>query len=369
MRPLVLCALLAGCGEKVVEMTLKLPSSDIVSAHDTSCVTAIEVWANGATYPTDSNDSKRDCIEPTAAANYGDIRDEMRGKFELSIPDSGLGGIEIYGYTAPCQVPDTDPNDPIKWELIFYASADYDGSDSIVLPITPNLSCARRPVTTKPLDILKLAAGGATACTVAELPDAMGGVSFGTMSPRPFTTNLDWWGGLTGAPLTNHVATFDAYMQPGADNCVAAFAGNAQLVTMACLANGRNACAPAGTIEVPVINGTVSFASLDTTKTQKYRGAVFGLAWTAAAPAANVTVTVDDPDKENAEVVYMDMPAGVENGTGKLTPLAQQSTNAKGLFMVYTNGFVTITVSNGATSRKVRVGGVADYPAVTLVTL
>lgn len=369
MRPLVLCALLAGCGEKVVEMTLRLPAADVVTTHDTSCVTAIEVWANGTTYPTDGNDTKRDCIEPTGAADYGDLRDEMRGKFELAIPESGLGGIEIYGYTAQCQVPDNAGDDPIRSELIFYASAEYDGSDSIVLPITPNVSCARRAVTTKPLDILKLAAGGATACTAAELPDAMAGVSFGTMSPRPFTNNLDWWGGLTGGPLTNHVATFDAMMQPGTDSCVAAFAGNPQLVTMACLNPGLNACAPAGTIEVPVINGTVSFASLDTVKAQKYKGAVFGLAWAAGAPVGNVTVTVDDADKENAEVVYMDMAAGVENGTGKLTPLAQQSTNARGLFMVYTNGFVRITVSNGATSRKLRVGGLTDYPAVTLVTL
>src|SRR5687768_3953562 len=105
MRPLVLCALLAGCGEKVVEMTLKLPASDLVASHDTSCVTAIEVWANGTTYPTDINDSKRDCIETTGAAKYSDIRDEMLGQFELAIPDSGLGGIEIYGYTAQCTVP------------------------------------------------------------------------------------------------------------------------------------------------------------------------------------------------------------------------------------------------------------------------
>jgi hypothetical protein len=368
MRPLVLCALLAGCGEKVVEMTLKLPASDLVTSHDTSCVTAIEVWANGTTYPTDSNDSKRDCIEPTGAPKYGDIRDEMRGKFELSIPDSGLGGIEIYGYTAQCQVPDNAGDDPIKSELIFYASADYDGSDSIVLPITPNVSCTRSPVTTKPLDILKLAAGGATACTAAELPDLMAGVSLGTMSPRPFTENLDWWGGLTGGPLTNHVATFDALLQPGLESCIAAYAGNPDLVSMACIPSGRNACAPAGTVEIPLINGNVAFASLDATKALEYKGAVFVLVY-GAAPIANATVAIDDADKEDAEVVFMDMPAGVENGTGKLTPLAQQSTNAKGLFMVYTNGFVNITVSNGGVSRKLRVGGIADYPAATLVTL
>jgi hypothetical protein len=368
MRRLVLCALLAGCGEKVVEMTLKLPAPDLVASHDTSCVTAIEVWANGTTYPTDINDSKRDCVEPTAAAKYGDIRNEMLDQFELAIPDSGLGGIEIYGYTAQCQVPDNAGDDPIKSELIFYASADYDGSDSIVLPITPNVSCARRAVTTKPLDILKLAAGGATPCLAAELPDAMAGVSLGTMSPRPFTENLDWWGGLTGGALANHVATFDAFTQPGLESCVAAYAGNPDLVSMACIPSGRNACAPAGTIEVPVIHGNVAFASLDSTKALKYKGTVFGLVY-GAAPIANATITVDDADKANAEVVFVDMPAGVENGIGKLTPLAQQSTNAKGLFMVYTNGFVTITISNAGVSRKLRVGGITDYPAATLVTL
>ncbi|MEJ7598773.1 MAG: hypothetical protein WKG01_12770 [Kofleriaceae bacterium] len=371
MKPWIVYVLLAaGCGDKVIELSLRLPSSEVAAQNDTACVTAIEVIAEGNDYPNDPNDLRRDCIEPGAVPTYSAIRDAVRGKFELAIPSSGLGRIAMRGHAGNCEPIVDIPDDPVKPDLIFYGGSEYDGGDSLVVPLVPNLSCTRRAVTAKPLDVLKLAAGGATPCVTAELADLQAGVSVGTLSPRPFDDELEYWGGVSGASLANHVASFEALMQPGAGSCVAAYAGNPLLVTIGCLpTGGRNACTPQGILEVPVINSDVAFASLDQTKITRYEGAVFGLVYGAAAPIANATVTIDAADQDRAEVVYLDMATGVENGVGRLTPLAQTSTGPDGLFVVYTNGLVTVTVGTGATTRKVRVGSLGDLPAVVLVAL
>jgi len=56
----------------------------------------------------------------------------MRGKFDVTIPPSGLSGVELFGRRGSCKGSDDGlpPGD-----LVFYAGSRYVGGDSISLPM------------------------------------------------------------------------------------------------------------------------------------------------------------------------------------------------------------------------------------------
>src|SRR4051812_314351 len=95
MRFAPLLLVVSACADPVVEMQLVLPKQSM----DTSCVTAVEVHANGATYPQVKEDRVISCIDIKPAATYAGVQTAIRGKFELGVPDTGLAGLEIFGWS------------------------------------------------------------------------------------------------------------------------------------------------------------------------------------------------------------------------------------------------------------------------------
>ena len=66
MRRAWMVLALGGCwGEKAIEVSLQVPSAAVAAPYDTSCVSAVEIYVDGANYPNDDADFLRDCIDLT----------------------------------------------------------------------------------------------------------------------------------------------------------------------------------------------------------------------------------------------------------------------------------------------------------------
>src|SRR5690348_11323150 len=99
MKSVVTLALLAACSDPVIEMQLVLPEN--ADNFDTTCINAVEVRVTGANYLQDGDDYQRSCIDIKSSAGYAAIRNAIRGRFEVLIPDTGISGVEIYGWSGP----------------------------------------------------------------------------------------------------------------------------------------------------------------------------------------------------------------------------------------------------------------------------
>ena len=244
MRSLVALTLLAGCTDPVVDMELVLPDS--TAMFDTSCITAVEVHVTGENYLQDDDDYEHSCIELQGGSSYTAIRDAIRGKFDVDVPDSGITGIEIYGWSGP--TPCNEYSEPyVTPDLLFYGRGGYIGQDTVVVPVTPTLSCARKQLNVRMFDMIALA-GGAT-CQVAGMPVGDVGVGVGTLVPRLYGKGSEFFGNLTGAASTNNLASFMAPTQTGPKSCLALDGGGEQWGgSTGCVVGGASVCAAAGDI-------------------------------------------------------------------------------------------------------------------------
>ena len=96
-------------------------------------------------------------------------------------------------------------------------------------------------------------------------------------------------------------------------------------------------------------------ASQDQTMVNEFGALVIGAVY-GTAPVANAQVTIDEADADKGQVVYFDMPAGVEDGIGALTPRAGTSTGPSGLFGIYTMSMLHVTiVRSSPAGRNVNV--------------
>ena len=364
--------LLCACSEPVVEMHLVLPSNTTTPMPllDTSCVTAVEVHAIGANYPADARDLTTSCQEFKPAATYTDVAATIRGKFELNIPAGGLSGLEMFGWSGqqPCamqqmfQTPD----------LIFWADANYVGAQQIDLKLQPNLGCQRDTVKVRMVDMIGLAIAGTanTAnCTAAEIPDTAGnaGVGSGTIIPREFEGNLQFFGNTEGNNQVNGLSTFQTPDIPGPKTCFAIDAGWDGGGATSCIVGGPPVCAGAGETEAAVLPQAVVNAAinLDTSLAGMWSGIVVGGVWsgTAKTPVSGATVTVDP---SQGIIVYVD-PVGV---TGLKKSASQSATGASGLFVLYTNTVPSVTVMGPSGSpRMVTMSSPYDRVGASLISL
>jgi len=359
--PLMLAA--AGCfSEKAIDLQLEPPPSSIASQYSPSCVASVEVWLNGATYPTNEDDASRGCV-PLANKNtmtWDAILDAVRGQYEADMPDSGFGGVEVYGYAGPCEAGALN-----DYDLIFYSHVEYEGGDTVKVPITPNLSCEQADIKVRPIDLLKLIKTG----QCAQATYAVGKMALTTLSPYPWTNALTWWGGQNGANIAaDGTATFRGLTKTGPDTCLALSNFTSVWESVSCAGPPeQRACATGAEIETPVINFNVATATQELPKITKWGSLVVGAAW-GTAPLAGATVTIDPASA--GEVVYYDMPAGVENGVGGLTVRGGTATGPSGLFGIYTRELVKITIShNGRTATRMVGGYDSEYSQVALVKL
>ena len=355
-RGLVLLAtLVAGCAEPVIEMSLRMPGADSGASFDMSCVQMIEVIAYGNDYANQPTDFTRACRELTSpAATFEDLRREMLGNFDLRIPPTGLASIEVYGRVGTCDPPDPGDYPP---DVLFYGGAAYTGDEQITIPLQGMLSCKLTPVTARPLDILKLAAAPAD-CPGAALPDGEGAyVDIGIIDRR----STGHW-----VRRGQHVRQADGWhrdvmarMETSKHACVAVSAYSGELDTSTCLVTNPPLCG--GPMEVATLDYQLAQGLLDPAMEASWSTAVIGAVWTSTptrGPVQGARVTVPS---NLGEVQYVEPGAIV---TRNLT-----ATGASGLFVLYTDSIVSVTVGGAGTTRSVRLGADPGLTAVSLVVL
>jgi hypothetical protein len=360
-RAVWILTILGGCGDKAVDVSLQLPGATTSAMYDTSCVTAVEVYVNGGNYPTDASDYLLDCIDVTKAApTFGELRDRIRGQFEMKIPASGLSGIELYAYNGTCNAAfDRD------FDLIAYGSAAYAGQDDIQLPVLPNLSCKQDSYQLRAVDILKYS----KTANCDQSTWTGGRLGLASITPLPFTGAANWWGGQAATPVNGGVVTVLGRAQGiGAKSCLAGWLDTDQDQVTCMPPAEQRVCATGGELEVPVINPAVGYSSANPAKISQWGSVVYGVVVGPGA-LANATVTLDPADNDKGEVVYFDLPTGVETGTGMLLAHTGASTGPSGLFGVYTESMVHITVTANGKSVKRLVGVEETYLSAVVVKL
>lgn len=355
--------LLAGCwDDKAVEVSLLLPAASTAAMYDTSCVTAVAIYANGGNYPDDTADFLTDCIDiPSPAASYAGLREQIRGKLDMKLPGSGLSGVEIYGYNGSCASARS-----ADYDLLMYGSVAYDGQDEISLPIVPNLSCGAKDYPIRAVDILKYVKTQSCAMSVW----TEGKIGLSTMSPIPFTDETSWWGGQSSAPATTGVATVRGLAEGiGPKSCLAASLFTNAYYAVTCMPPAdQRVCASGAELEAVMINLNVGYDSWDMTKINRWGAVIYG-AVMGPGPIANATVELEDADKDKGEIVFYDMPTGVETGVGTLAARTGTTTGPSGLFGVYTRSPVRVKITANGKSVTRLMAVKEDYLAAVIIRL
>jgi len=374
MRLAAFALVTAACAEPVVEMQFQLPAN--ADRFDTSCVTAVEVRALGANYLQDRNDFTRSCIDMTASkSTLTAIRDAIRGQFTLDIPDSGLSGISVLGWSGPVACKQSDETPYYTPDLAFFARGAYIGQDVIDVEATPNLNCAsRKTMKGRVVDMFALIANGSSAgcATAMTYPDGMGGLYTGTLIPKLFGKGVDYYGGLSGGPGTNGLAVFDALTEVGPKSCLSLDGLNVTGGSTSCAIGGTPVCADAtaGEVELAAIDGAIIDAtpSIDATTQTKFPGVIYGSVWTNGAPKTPIAGATVSADTAHAKVVYIDPPD--VGGTGAVKVRADQTgTGPSGLFMIYTDTLINVTVNGGGKTRTVMLGATDDSVGGAMIVL
>ncbi|HEY5944623.1 MAG TPA: hypothetical protein VIV40_03990 [Kofleriaceae bacterium] len=362
MRSFVVLALVVGCADPVVDMQLVLPKT--ADTFDTTCITAVEVRVTGGNYLQDSKDYRRSCIEISGGASYEAIRDAIRGRFEVAIPESGFSGIEIYGWSGPsaCKY---DDNPFVSPDLLFFGRGDYVGQDRVDIPVTPNLSCKRSQVNVRMVDMFALV-GGAT-CAVAGTLQAAG-VGSGTLVPRLYGKGNRWFGNLSGADAVGNLATFMASTQTGPQTCLAFDGGSEASGSTGCVVGGPSVCAAAGEIEQAAIPYALleKADNFDASLMTKFPGIVFGSVWSSATPRTTLAGATVSVDANHGKVIYLDPP----NASGVLGVRGDQSaTGPSGLFVLYSDQLVSVKVSAAGVSRNVTLGAIDESAGGAIIVM
>jgi hypothetical protein len=347
MRPVLGLLAVAACGESAIEMTLRLPEDD--DRWDTSCVQTIEVFTAGANYPDQVNDyiGQTLDISDKRAPTYEDVRARVRGQFDVAIPESGLSAVEMYGWNG---LSGFFPNGTFP-DLVFYSRVPYVGQDIVTIELVPNMDCKLSTVAVRPIDLVTLVS--TRSCAMAAITDDQQGfASIGTLSPGLYKPYLFGWGGTNGAVVTGGVATFQASTKAGPESCLAVYSATLTGTTGQCITPSK-ACAQGNEIEAVLIDDAYAL-SLDSTIQEEFRGGVIGaVVDPAKAPIAGATVEVPPG---MGRVVYVDL----QTASKRLVPTTGTSTSASGMFIVYSNDLVPVTVAatvNGTrTAKTVTVG-------------
>ncbi len=364
-------AALSACGEAAIDMRLEPPPPDMATRFVVSCIGAVEVFVRGndrgrsEDYEETPADDTYACIEVGGVGSYADLRGAIAGRFQLDLPGSGLAGVDVRGSTGSCKK-DNAPGD-----TLFYASAEYDGGDELVIPMTPHLSCnAMRPETVRPVDLLALTKTGV--CP-GPLPDNSGGVDSTTIHPSALDdAYLDFNNDF--ASLAGGVATLPLYVVTDDASCVAlSYWDNPDVMTTAsCVRRMPGVCSQPNQIELPIIGYAEAYGAANVETVDEYGGLVIGGVWGDNGAAGKVKLAgatvrpAKAADAARAKVVYADYPAGAANPRELAGATA---TNATGLFIAYVGRPIDFIVSApGYRDETVRMGS-PDEPSTALILL
>lgn len=365
MRGILALALLVGCADPVIGMEIVMPAEQ---TFDTSCITAAEIRVTGTDFLADFDDHEDECIEIQGGTSYTAIRDAMRGKFDIDITDTGITGIEIFGWSGvtACQI--SLEHDPfLSPDLLFYGHASYIGQDRIDVPIAPNLNCATTNVNVRMYDMFALVAGAT--CQAANTTVGDTGVGVGTLLPREYGKGSVWFGNMNGGNTMNNMSSFSARTQTGSKSCLA-FDGGGEMWggSTGCFVGGTSVCAGPGEYEHPIVPNSIlaRAENFDVQLMTKFPGVVFGSVWSSGAtktPVAGATVSID---QAHGKVIYLDAP----NASGVLAARADQSgTGPSGLFVLYTDTLINAKITAGALTRMVTLGSADTTSAAAMIVM
>ncbi|HWO19022.1 MAG TPA: hypothetical protein VNO30_09600 [Kofleriaceae bacterium] len=369
-----MAAAAAACGDPAIEMRLALPAADQISGFDVSCIGAVEVIVRGTDrgrFPEGPNDPGQpaddldDCIEISDVHSYAEVRRAIAGRFSLALPASGLAGVDVRGSTGTCKK-DLAPGDPI-----FYASAPYEGGDELVLPVTPNLSCAgKRAESVRPVDLLALTRTGQCPALLA---DNLGGVGAGTIHPTALGEAFYDFGD-DYSPMVSNVASLPVYVVTSAPSCIAlVYSENTSaMTTVSCARRAPGICNTGNQIELPIIDYNVAFQAATVASIDQYGGWVIGGVWGTDAAGAKIKLSgatirpANAADADRAKIVYADYPTGA---AGPRELAGATATNATGLFIAYVGSPIDFVISAaGYRDETVRMGS-ANEPGTALILM
>lgn len=361
MRFASVAALLAsvaiGCADKAIELRLVTENA---AELDVSCVTTVHVVVHDGS--TDFSTVPSECIDVDNPTSIADLEAQIRGKLTMAMPDEIIA-IEVRGLTGSTGACGTGMN-------VFYAGEEYTGQQDVALRVEGAMACSAMQATgelkIRPIDFLALAAtppNTAPTCETIAIPTlALGAIRPTNIFLPDFPTSLMEFGAVAQLDMATGVATLPAWGGSEPTSCLAA--SSFEMYSASCIYPANKAvCAGAGEVEVPLLPDTAIGDSIDLDLFEEFPVMVFGAVYDTLAkrPVEGATVEVDP---ERGRVVFVDR--GVAN---KLVPNGLTATSASGLFLAYMREPSVATVTQGASTRAMRLGGVTAWGSSVIVPL
>jgi hypothetical protein len=332
-------------------------------------VTTVQVLLHTS---ADLTTASNQCITVTNPSSLQDLQNQIRGKFNLAIPDNFLG-IEVRAMT------NVDPTFCTDGMDVAYGGETFTGQDQIDLRLHGVANCSALASMTemkvRALDFTTLTstpAGTPLECGPLAAEDAAQGLDLGMIRPTGIlrgdigfpssvVSAVDF---NTPVPMdeggTGEVELFDVG-EPMPTTCLAS--GQFFFRAASCIyPSNKQLCAKPGEIDVPVLYAESAAPSIDLSIWSELPVITFGIVVDATTklPIAGAKVEIDSA---RGQVVYASL------GGGKFNPIQSQVTDAGGLFLVYMKEPSVITVTEGASMKKMRVGGVTGWGSAVIVPL
>lgn len=351
-----------GCAEKAIELRLVMPSGEIANT-DLSCVNSVQVVLH--TGSLNFGELPSQCIEVESPSSYADLEKQIRGKFEMGLPDD-LVAIEIRGQA------NAVPGACGTGMNVFYAGTDYTGAEELTLRIEGSLDCPAMTgsgsLQVRPIDFMALAKTPAGTDPVCTTMTGIQGIDLGVIRPTNITnpelpSSVIEWGDTAEPDPTSGVATLPGWGNPLPTSCLAA-SESFDMFSASCIyPSNRQLCAGPGEVELPLLTDLNSYDSIDNEIIGDYSVLVYGLVYDTVAkrPVAGAKVQLGE---DRGVVVY----AKPTSGT-RMEPIAGDVTDASGMFLVYLREPSVATVTQGASTKGMRIGGVTGWGSAVIIPL
>jgi len=369
VRPAYLVAALglAACTEPAIEMAVVLPSATATQGFDLSCVGAVAVRVIG----NDIGDASRqadelaDCVDlTTPPSTFGDVQRAIHGRFAFALPRSGLAGVQLSGFKGSC-------SDRVgSHEAVFFGGAPRGGSDTMTIPLIPNISCDRA----KAYDVTVVDLVALTSTHECDSPIDVSTVFAGDLHPRLLgdrMPRMELEHGVSAVNALDGTGRVQSYAATASSrSCIAI--GDRGVVSggVSCVnAAAPTLCGDPGELEVAALPLSLTAASRDAALIAQYGEPVFGAVWEPSLIGADHAIsgaTVELADPSQGTVVY------VQRGTGTLDPIASaRATGTDGLFIAYLRGEPTslIVKAPGHVQETLQVASSPDWPSTVLAVL
>ncbi|MBA2544004.1 MAG: hypothetical protein H0V17_30455 [Deltaproteobacteria bacterium] len=351
---------LMGCAERAVELRLVMPSGDDAEL-DVSCVTTVHVVVHDGS--SDFSQVPNECIEVSSPTSLADLQAQIRGKLTMALPDEIIA-VEVRGLT------NTTPGACGTGMNVFYGGEEFVGQDDIALRVEGAMDCsalqAQGEHRIRPIDFLSLAstpADTAPVCSTLDIPSLQLGAIRPTNIFLPeFPTSLMEFGAFAQLDAATGLATLPAWGGALPTSCLAS--SSFDIFSASCIYPGnKSVCGAAGETEVPLLPDSVIFETVDREIFDELPVLVMGVVYDTVTkrPVEGATVTLDP---ERGRVVYAS-----RGSANRLDPLDVTATTKAGLFLAYMREPSVATITQGASTKAMRLGGVTGWGSAVIVPL